>query len=171
MPLAVDLSGVAFGYDGANRVLSDVDLRIEEGEFVAIAGPNGGGKTTLVRLVLGLERPDAGTALLYGEPAHRFSRRAALGYLAQRSRLGIEAPVTVREVVSAGRLAAGGLLGPLRKRERAIVAQAIADVGLDRRRRTGSSRSSREDSSSGRSWPRRWRGSRRCSSSTSRPPA
>jgi zinc transport system ATP-binding protein len=130
MPLAVDLSGVAFSYDGAPRVLSDVDLRIEEGEFVAIAGPNGGGKTTLVRLVLGLERPDEGTVLLYGEPAHRFSRRASLGYLAQRSRLGTDAPVTVREVVSAGRLAAGGLLGPLRKRERAIVTQAIADVGL-----------------------------------------
>jgi zinc transport system ATP-binding protein len=130
MPLAVDLSGVSFGYDGSNRVLSDVDLRIEEGEFVAIAGPNGGGKTTLVRLILGLERPVEGTALLYGEPAQRFSRRAALGYLAQRARLGVDSPVTVREVVSAGRLAAGGLLGPLRRRERAIVAQAIADVGL-----------------------------------------
>ena len=58
-----------------------------------------------MRLVLGLERPDEGTALLYGEPAHRFSRRASLGYLAQRTRLGIDAPVTVREVVSAGRLA------------------------------------------------------------------
>ncbi len=130
MPLAVELSGLGFSYDGAHRVLSNVDLRVEEGEFVAIAGPNGGGKTTLMRLVLGLDRPDAGSALLFGEPAHRFSRRASLGYLAQRTRLGIEAPVTVREVVSAGRLAAGGLLGPLRKRERAIVAQAIADVGL-----------------------------------------
>jgi zinc transport system ATP-binding protein len=130
MPLAVELGELGFGYDGGPRVLDDVNLSVAEGEFVAIAGPNGGGKTTLLRLILGLERPDTGTALLYGEPAHRFSRRASLGYLAQRTRLGIDAPVTVREVVSAGRLAAGGLLGPLRKRERAIVAQAIADVGL-----------------------------------------
>ncbi|HET9544227.1 MAG TPA: ATP-binding cassette domain-containing protein, partial [Gaiellaceae bacterium] len=109
----------------------DACLTVEEGEFVAIAGPNGGGKTTLLRILLGLARPAAGTALLFGEPAHRFSRRATLGYLAQRSRLGTDAPATVREVVSAGRLAAGGLLGPLRAGDKAIVARAIADVGLE----------------------------------------
>jgi len=128
---ALELRGVAYAYDGGPPVLQDVDLTVEEGEFVAIAGPNGGGKTTLLRILLGLARPTAGTALLFGEPAHRFSRRATLGYLAQRSRLGTDAPATVREVVSAGRLAAGGLLGPLRARERAIVTQAIADVGLE----------------------------------------
>jgi zinc transport system ATP-binding protein len=130
MPLAVELRDIAFAYAPGQDVLSGVNLAVEEGEFVAIAGPNGGGKTTLVRIALGIERPTRGEALLYGEPAHRFSRRAALGYLAQRSRLGIDSPVTVREVVSAGRLAAGGLLGPLRARERAIVATAIEDVGL-----------------------------------------
>jgi zinc transport system ATP-binding protein len=111
-------------------VLQNVDLTVEAGEFVAIAGPNGGGKTTLVRLALGLERPSTGQALLFGEPAHRFSRRATLGYLAQRSQLGTNAPATVREVVAAGRLAAGGLLGPLRRRDRAIVADSIGRVGL-----------------------------------------
>jgi len=130
MPLAVELEGVAFGYRPGQRVLEDVSLGIGEGEFVAIAGPNGGGKTTLVRLVLGLERPMQGSALLFDEPAHRSSRRHALGYLAQRSELGADAPTTVREVVSAGRLAAGGLLGPLRKRDRALVSEAIARVGL-----------------------------------------
>jgi zinc transport system ATP-binding protein len=111
-------------------VLRAVDLCVEPGEFVAIAGPNGGGKTTLVRLVLGLERPTAGSARLFGEEARHFSRRATLGYLAQRSQLGIDAPATVREVVSAGRLAAGGLVGPLRRRDRAIVDEAISRVGL-----------------------------------------
>ena len=101
MPLAVELRGVAFAYGSGPRVLEDVDLAIDAGELVAIAGPNGGGKTTLVRLVLGLERPDRGRVLLYGEPAHRFSRRAELGYLAQRSQLGANAPATVREVVAA----------------------------------------------------------------------
>jgi zinc transport system ATP-binding protein len=131
MPLAVELDGVAFGYRPGQRVLEGVDLRIEEGEFVAVAGPNGGGKTTLIRIVLGLERPSDGRALLYGEPAHRFSRRRALGYLAQRSELGGDAPTTVSELVSAGRLAVGGLLGPMRGRDRALVAEAIARVGLD----------------------------------------
>jgi len=130
MPLAVELVGVSFGYRPRQSVLEGVDLRIGEGEFVAVAGPNGGGKTTLVRIILGLERPTAGTAQLYGEAAHRFSGRRTLGYLAQRSVLGGDAPVTVREVVSAGRLAAGGLVGPLRRRDRELVTEAIDRVGL-----------------------------------------
>ena len=130
MSLAAELRRVSFAYPGGAPVLQEVDLAVEAGEFVAVAGPNGGGKTTLLRVVLGLEQPTAGTALLFGEPAHAFSRRATLGYLAQRSQIGVEAPATVREVVSAGRLAAGGLLGPLRRRDRAIVAEAIGRVGL-----------------------------------------
>jgi len=130
MPLAVELRGVTFAYDGGPPVLRDVDLAIAEGEFVAIAGPNGGGKTTLLRVVLGLERPQAGEAFLYGEPAQRYSRRAELGYLPQRAHLGVDAPVTVREVVTAGRLPAGRLFGPLRSEDRELVGRAIADVGL-----------------------------------------
>jgi zinc transport system ATP-binding protein len=130
MPLAAELRGVSYAYPAGPAVLRAVDLAVEEGEFVAIAGPNGGGKTTLVRIVLGLARPTGGSALLFGEPADRFSRRATLGYLAQRAQLGIEAPVTVRELVSAGRLASGSLLGPLRRRDRAIVGEAIERVGL-----------------------------------------
>ena len=69
MSLAVLLAGVSFGYRPGQRVLEHVDLQLGEGEFVAVAGPNGGGKTTLMRVLLGLERPTAGTALLFGEPA------------------------------------------------------------------------------------------------------
>jgi hypothetical protein len=90
-------------------VLRDVDLSVEPAEFVAIAGPNGGGKTTLVRLVLGLERPVRGEARLFDQPAHRFSRRAELGYLAQRPHLGGDAPATVREVAARSGRAHGAL--------------------------------------------------------------
>jgi zinc transport system ATP-binding protein len=127
---AVELRSVSFAYGHATPALRDVGLRIEQGEFVAIAGPNGGGKTTLIRLVLGLERPLTGEVLLFGEQAESYSRRHTLGYLAQRSRLGTEAPATVREVVAAGRLAVGGLLGPLRRGERALIDEAIERVGL-----------------------------------------
>jgi zinc transport system ATP-binding protein len=131
MPVAIELENISFGYRPGQRVLEGVALRIGEGEFVAIAGPNGGGKTTLVRLVLGRERPSTGSALLFGEPAHRFSRRRELGYLAQRADLGGDAPATVREVVSAGRLASGRLVGPMRRSDRGLVADAIGRVGLD----------------------------------------
>jgi zinc transport system ATP-binding protein len=130
MPLAVELRGVTFGYGPGPLVLRRVDLAVKRGEFVAIAGPNGGGKTTLVRIALGLERPSSGTALLFGEQAHSFSHRSTLAYLAQRAQVGTVAPATVREVVAAGRLAAGPLLGPLRGTDRAVVTDAIERVGL-----------------------------------------
>ena len=129
-PAAVDLRGVTFGYGPGRVVLEQVDFTVRPGEFVAIAGPNGGGKTTLLRLALGLERPARGSASLLGDPAHRCRRRAEIGYLAQRPTLGGEAPATVREVVAAGRLAGGRLLGPLRPADRELVEQAIARVGL-----------------------------------------
>jgi zinc transport system ATP-binding protein len=130
VPLAVELRDVDFAYGHAEPVLRGVNLAIEEGEFVAIAGPNGGGKTTLVRLVLGLEQPTHGTALLFGDPAHGFSRRESLGYLAQRSQVGVEAPATVFEVVAAGRVSRKRFLGPLRADDKAVVEEAIERVGL-----------------------------------------
>jgi ABC-type Mn2+/Zn2+ transport system ATPase subunit len=130
MPLAVELRDVTFAYPAGAPVFNGVEFAVEPGEFVAIAGPNGGGKTTLLRLALGLERPAAGTVRLFGEPVAGFRRRHALGYLAQRSRLGLDAPATVREVVSAGRVARAGLLGRLRQADRDRVREAIERVGL-----------------------------------------
>src|SRR4029077_8081922 len=60
MSLAVELEDVSFAYGLGRPVLENVNLALGQGEFVAVAGPNGGGKTTLVRIVLGLERPSAG---------------------------------------------------------------------------------------------------------------
>ena len=130
MPLTVELEDVDFAYPGGPPVLRDVGLRVEQGEFVAVAGPNGGGKTTLLRIALGLERPTRGAARLFGEPASSVTGRARIGYLAQRAQLGIDSPVTVREVVSAGRVPRGRLAGPLREQDRALARQAIERVGL-----------------------------------------
>ncbi|HUG65167.1 MAG TPA: ABC transporter ATP-binding protein [Gaiellaceae bacterium] len=130
MHLALELDEVGFRYERGELVLRDVNLDIAPGEFVALAGPNGGGKTTLLRLALGLERPTSGRALLFGEPAVSFSRRHLLGYLPQRAQLGAEAPATVREVVATGRVAASRLVGPMRPRDRELVEEAIERVGL-----------------------------------------
>jgi ABC-type Mn2+/Zn2+ transport system ATPase subunit len=113
MSVVVELRDVSFAYGRGQPVLSGVDLAVEQGQFVAIAGPNGGGKTTLVRLALGLLEPTEGEALLFGEPAAHFSRRATLGYLAQRSQLGTQgAALIVRfsaaQLEAALKVAAGG---------------------------------------------------------------
>jgi zinc transport system ATP-binding protein len=121
MPLAVRLEDVSFAYGQGPLVLRDVSLEIDSGEFVAIAGPNGGGKTTLLRLVLGLEEPTSGRVELH-------ARR--LGYLAQRAVAGVDAPLTVRELVSAGRAPRTRLVGPLGRSDREAVREAIDRVGL-----------------------------------------
>jgi zinc transport system ATP-binding protein len=121
MPVALRLEHVSFAYGHGAPVLSDVDLTVDRGEFVAIAGPNGGGKTTLLRLILGLEQPTTGRV------------RVALqrkGYLPQRAQTAIDAPLTVRELVGAGRVARSRLLGPLGRGDREAVREAIERVGL-----------------------------------------
>jgi zinc transport system ATP-binding protein len=129
VPLALELEGVDFAYPYGPQVLRDVDLQVAAGEFLAIAGPNGGGKTTLLRLALGLEQPARGRVSLFGEPAQRFGDRARLGYLPQRAQLGVQAPATVREVVAAGR----SPLKPFGRRgaaDREAIDRAIERVGL-----------------------------------------
>jgi zinc transport system ATP-binding protein len=121
MPLALRVERVSFAYGHAPPVLRDVTLDVKKGEFVAIAGPNGGGKTTLVRLIVGLEQPTGG----------RIERHVdRIGYLAQRSQAGLDAPVTVRELVSSGRASKARLLGPLNNADRTTVREAIERVGL-----------------------------------------
>ena len=136
MPVVVSLSDVGFAYPGGPPVLRDVDLEIGRGEFVAVAGPNGGGKTTLLRVILGLERATTGSVRLFGEPVRTVHERYRIGYVPQRTELGIDAPATVAEVVAAGRVARSGLLSRFDAGDRAAVAEAIERVGLGGSART-----------------------------------
>ena len=115
------MHSVSFAYGHTPLVLRDVDLEVQRGEFVAIAGPNGGGKTTLVRLVVGLEQPTSGRIELLVRK---------VGYLPQRAQAGIDAPVTVRELVNTGRASRTRLLGPLSGTDRSAVREAIDRVAL-----------------------------------------
>jgi zinc transport system ATP-binding protein len=121
VPVAVRLEHVSFEYAHGAPVLRDVELEVAAGEFLAIAGPNGGGKTTLLRLILGLEQPTSGRIEVSVE------RR---GYLPQRAQIAIDAPLTVRELVAAGRVARSRLLGPSTRGDREAVREAIERVGL-----------------------------------------
>jgi zinc transport system ATP-binding protein len=128
MPV-IELQGVSFAYEGGPPTLEEVDLSVERGEFVAIAGPNGGGKTTLVRLIVGLERPAEGKVVLFGrDPQQR--TRSQVGYLPQRAAAGLDAPITVRELVTAGRAGLRGLLAPMRHEDHEVVVASIERVGL-----------------------------------------
>lgn len=82
------------------RVLSDISLAVFPGDFMAITGPNGGGKTTLLRIMLRLLKPTSGN-VIYGEGL----KSNAIGYLPQKNMIDSHFPITVHEVVASGLLA------------------------------------------------------------------
>lgn len=106
---------------GPKTVLSHVDLTVDEGDFVAITGPNGGGKTTLLRILLRLLKPSEGTVT-----THR--RGLTLGYLPQKNAIDSHFPITVREVVTMGLNM--GLTRRITAQERARVDDTLQLVGL-----------------------------------------
>ena len=84
-------------------VLTDCSLRVDPGAFLGLLGPNGGGKTTLLRLLLGELVPARGRVLVLGQEAHRLgSRRRLLGYVPQRERSVFNFPATARDAVLMG---------------------------------------------------------------------
>lgn len=111
----VTMENVTFSYNG-EPVLEGVNLSVERGDFVSIVGPNGGGKTTLVKLVLGLLEPLRGNIRLFGCPPA--SARHRVGYMPQHSQLDMMFPVNVTDVVSMGFLGKGGLFAFQRRVER-----------------------------------------------------
>ena len=95
----ISLRGVTQRWD-QRTVLQGVDLDINRGDFIAITGPNGGGKTTLLRIILKLLKPTAGTVtyLHEGNPVKKLS----IGYLPQKNMIDSRFPITVSEVVASG---------------------------------------------------------------------
>ena len=101
---AVHIENLSVFY-GQTRALSDVCLDVAAGEYLGIIGPNGGGKTTLLRAMLGLVRTCTGRVEIFGGPPQK--NRAQLGYVPQFSMVDRQFPITVFEVVLSGRLAPG----------------------------------------------------------------
>lgn len=100
---AVELENVGFTYPGAaNAALERITLRVENGERLGILGPNGGGKSTLLKIILGLLQPDTGTVRVLGLSPDRARRECLVGYVAQRPELELLLPLSVREAVTLG---------------------------------------------------------------------
>ena len=117
---------VHFSHNGT-EVLTDVGFVIHSGDFVSIIGPNGGGKTTLVKLILGLVHPDSGKVQLFGKTPGQGRKR--IGYIPQYSEFDHQFPVTVLDVVLMGRLTRG--LGFYSKEDRHAARGALAEVNLE----------------------------------------
>jgi zinc transport system ATP-binding protein len=111
------------GYQG-KPVLSKVSLDVMENDFIGIIGPNGGGKTTLLKILMGLMKPLKGTI------EYSF-RRSAIGYLPQGNQLDESFPITVKEVVSSGLDSSIRRSSSMRKSRNEQLDKALHRTGLD----------------------------------------
>lgn len=101
----LSLCDISFVRD-SRLILDDVNFTVDRGDFLAITGPNGGGKTTILRLILGLLNPTRGKIVYYnnaGEPMRSGDFRP--GYLPQKNSVDSHFPITVAEVIASGLLA------------------------------------------------------------------
>ncbi len=125
---AIETRGLTFAFPGDPPAVTDASFTIAEGDFASIVGPNGGGKTTLLRLLLGLLAPTRGEVRLFGLPPE--TARRQVGYLAQHPQLDPHFPVCVRDVALMGRLGRGRPLGPFGRADKDAALRALAEVGL-----------------------------------------
>ena len=121
----IELDSVAMQWD-KHVALQNVSLSINEGDFVAITGPNGGGKTTLLRLILRLIKPTTGK-VIYRSGGQEVES-LEIGYLPQKNQIDSRFPITVKEVIELGLMSQKGLS---KQERRDRVAQTIALMGLE----------------------------------------
>ncbi len=123
--IAVD--GISFAYNSA-PVLEDVNFSVKEKDFIWIVGPNGGGKTTLLKLILGLLTPKRGKIKIFDRnPAEVRSR---MGYMPQVANLDPKFPVNAFDIALMGRLGNGSRFGLFRKRDHEAAEHALKETGL-----------------------------------------
>lgn len=122
----MEVRGLSFAF-GQITVLENIDVTIDEREAVCLVGPNGGGKTTLLKLILGLLEPDAGSLSVFGKPpGDAFTR---VGYMPQQMQFDPLFPITVEEVVRMGLLGSGAF-GGSRRIIREAVWKSMEEVGV-----------------------------------------
>ncbi len=124
---AISIEGMSFSYNGS-MILEDVYLKINPRDFVSVVGPNGGGKTTLLKIILGLLKPTKGKVQLFGNSPSKSKR--LVGYMPQHAKLDFHFPATVMDVVLMGRLGHFRGFGPYGQKDKQICLQKLELVKL-----------------------------------------
>ena len=130
----IELRGVAAIYEGERLpAIHDIDLRVEQGEFVALIGPNGVGKTTLLETINGLLENTAGEVRVFGQGIGRYGHqiRQRVGYIPQEISFDERTPFLVKDVVLMGRFGRIGLTRRPAAADHRAVEQALKLVGIE----------------------------------------
>ncbi|MCI0399789.1 MAG: ABC transporter ATP-binding protein [Gammaproteobacteria bacterium] len=124
MKSVVQLHDVSFSY-GDRIILDRIDLAIKQSEFLGLVGPNAGGKTTLLKIILGLLVPDSGRVSVMDKSPQE--GRSMIGYCPQYASFSREFPISVEDTVLLGRLGSTRAIGGYRRHDW-IVAQEVMDA-------------------------------------------
>ena len=121
----IEFQNVNFSYNG-ETALKDFSFSVEKGDYVGIIGPNGGGKTTLVKIMLGLLKPDSGSIKLFSQDIKSFRDWPKFGYVPQRiAQFESSFPITVQEVVNLGRIPKRGIFKRASEKDFSAIEKAI----------------------------------------------
>lgn len=127
----VAVDNLTFSY-GSNKVLDNVSFHIEEGDFVGIIGPNGSAKSTLLKLMVGLIKPDKGSIKLLGRDIEEFKDFKSIGYISQNVRdFNQMFPATVEEIVAANLYLDRGIFNRLKKEDDLRIHKALQIVQME----------------------------------------
>lgn len=127
MKPVIQVDNLSFSYED-DPILEDINLSIEQGEFIGVIGPNGGGKTTFLKLVMGLLKPSKGIIEVFGSSPK--NSRTRIGYVPQVMRCDRHFPISVLELVLGGRLSRTPWWGRFHETDKAAALKAIERVKL-----------------------------------------
>ena len=124
----IDIKNVTLGYEGKPDVLHDISFSIYADDFLGIIGPNGGGKTTLLKAILGLLKPRSGSILYYDKGVETDSLN--IGYLPQINRIDKKFPISVSQVILSGLTPRKHLFKKYNKRDQQKVEEVAERLGV-----------------------------------------
>ena len=125
----IELDRVCFSYS-TEEVIKDVTLEIHKGDYVGIIGPNGGGKSTILKLMIGILKPTDGSVKLFGTDIQGFKDWEKIGYVPQKTHIEMNFPITVEELVAMGRYGKRGLFRFPTKEDKEKTLQALKQVDM-----------------------------------------